>query len=407
MYTEQQDQKRELEAAFSIFNQMSEQLSDSYQQLQENVVQLKGELAAARSERMRQLAEKERLANRLSHLLAVLPAAVIVLDGQERILEFNHAAVELLGEITVGCHWGELYKAVIAQEPDDNELRLQSGRRVSLYRRALAPEPGAILLLIDVTEKRQLQERLNRRQRLSAMGEMAAQLAHQIRTPLAAALLDASHLSRNNLSPKRREDFSLRLRSRLQHMEAQIKDMLIFARGGKGEVEPVAIIPLLEELHQMFGPVLEQRQARLSLRDETAGRAEIEGNRNALMGAFGNLINNALEHGQEKPRLCIKVQTASDDMWEIQVCDNGPGISPELREQIFDPFFTTSGSGTGLGLAVVQSVVMAHGGQIDVLSACKGGACFQLRFPMLRKQALGKPQLLLVKADEACSRSIS
>ena len=127
MYTEQHNHKRELEAAFSIFNQMSEQLSDSYQQLQENVVQLKGELAAARSERMCQLAEKERLANRLSHLLAVLPAAVIVLDGEERILEFNHAAVELLGDITVGCRWDELNKAVIANDPDDNEFRLHSG----------------------------------------------------------------------------------------------------------------------------------------------------------------------------------------------------------------------------------------------------------------------------------------
>ena len=406
MYTEQQNQKRELEAAFSIFNQMSEQLSDSYQQLQDNVGQLKGELAAARSERMRQLAEKERLANRLSHLLAVLPAAVIVLDGEERILEFNQAAVELLGDITVGGRWDELYQAVIAHDPDDNELCLQNGRRVSLYRRALAPEPGAILLLIDVTEKRQLQESLNHRQRLTAMGEMAAQLAHQIRTPLAAALLDASHLSRNNLSPKRREDFSLRLRSRLQHMEAQIKDMLIFARGGKGDVEPVALIPLLEELQQMFAPVLEQRQARLSLQDKTGGRAEIMGNRNALIGAFGNLINNALEHGQEKPRLCIKLQAAADGGWEIRVCDNGPGISPELRERIFDPFFTTSGSGTGLGLAVVQSVVMAHGGQIDVLSACKGGACFQLRFPMMQ-HAVEKPHLKLVKADEVCLRSIS
>src|SRR5699024_8827775 len=167
---------------------------------------LSRELAAARDQRLIELAEKERLANRLSHLLAALPAGVIVLDAQGVVQTANPAAAELLGSPLEGIAWPAVYgRAVAGAGGADSELELNGGRRVTLSSCDLGGEPGRILVLQDVTEARALQALADRRRRLSAMGEMAASLAHQIRTPLASALLYVGHLGARNLGNADRE----------------------------------------------------------------------------------------------------------------------------------------------------------------------------------------------------------
>jgi len=200
-------QKQQLENAFQVFNQVSEQLAVSYRQLQERVFQLSRELAAARTERMRQLAETERLAHWMAQLLDALPAAVVVIDDSGFIQQFNPAAEILFSDLTEGGLWSDVQETQFIPGQQGDEYRLNSGRLVSMTRRTLHPEPGQILLMLDITTTRDLQERLERRQRLSAMGEMAAQLAHQIRTPLSSALLYTAHLSRDDLSREQRERF--------------------------------------------------------------------------------------------------------------------------------------------------------------------------------------------------------
>ncbi|MBA1331178.1 histidine kinase, partial [Candidatus Endoriftia persephone str. Guaymas] len=101
----QPERRESLEAAFNLFNQLSEELTGSYRQLQEQVLQLNRELAATRSDRMSQLAEKERLADRLGRLLETLPAGVVVLDGEERVVEANPAALRLIDGLTKGASW--------------------------------------------------------------------------------------------------------------------------------------------------------------------------------------------------------------------------------------------------------------------------------------------------------------
>ncbi|MET0010137.1 MAG: histidine kinase dimerization/phospho-acceptor domain-containing protein, partial [Candidatus Thiodiazotropha sp. 6PLUC4] len=226
------DRQHALEAAFNLFNQLSEELTGSYQQLQSQVLELSQELAAARSERMVQLAEKERLADRLERLLETLPAAVIVLDGEERVREYNPAAERLLGRIKPLDQWSEIVRQrALGGVIKGNELKLLNGHLLTLSSSRLEQAPGHILVLVDITETRKLQERLNRRERLTAMGEMSAQLAHQMRTPLSSALLYVSHLANEDLNPHKRQQFTAKLRDRLQHMERQIHDILMFARG--------------------------------------------------------------------------------------------------------------------------------------------------------------------------------
>jgi two-component system, sensor histidine kinase FlrB len=373
------DKQHALASAFELFNQLSEELTGSYRQLQLQVLELSEELAAARSERMLQLAEKERLADRLERLLETLPAAVVVLDGEGRIREFNPAAERLLGRLGLGRLWSDyLNENAYSIEPRSNELKLKNGRLLTLTSSTLEQAPGRIIVMLDMTETRRLQERLNRRERLTAMGEMSAKLAHQLRTPLSTALLYTSHLAADQLDPAKRRRFATKLRAQLQHMERQIHDILSFARGGEAGSDPICLSECLGAFVTASEQLLESAGVRLTLEDHSRGRACMNGRQDVLQGLFGNLLENAMQHGADT--IAVTLRVARDI--EIDFADNGSGIPEALRHQIFDPFFTTRSGGTGLGLAVVQNLVLNHGGEIHAGRSKAGGALFHIRFPL-------------------------
>ncbi len=379
---EEKQRAQQLTDAFRAFNEMSVQLAGSYRELEGRVAELNEELAAARSERLRQLAEKERLADRLARLLEGLPGGVVVLDGDRRIQECNPAARELLGGTLLGEAWEAVARR--AFEPgagDAREVRLHNGRRVILSVRPLAAEPGQILLLQDVTEQRALQELLNRHRHVAAMGDMAAGLAHQIRTPLASALLYASNLVRGSLGEEDRRRFAERIVARLHHLEGMVEDTLRFARGGVLGVEDIEVRALLEELRQMIEPQLRAAGGTLEIMDRAPG-ARLRGSREALVGALHNLAANALQAADRAPRLRLHLAIEAPDALCMEFSDNGPGIPAPLCERVFEPFFTTRPDGTGLGLAVVHAVVQAHHGEIRVESAAGEGARFHIRLPL-------------------------
>ncbi|WP_287028888.1 histidine kinase dimerization/phospho-acceptor domain-containing protein, partial [Pseudomonas sp. UBA6310] len=222
----------ELGRAYALFEQMSERLSDSYGSLQARVDQLTGELELVSAQRMQELAEKERLAQRLQSLLDLLPGGVVVIDGQGLVREANPVAGQLLGQPLVGVLWRQVIVRCFAPRQDDgHEVSLKDGRRLSIATRSLNGEPGQLVLLTDLTETRRLQDQLARHERLSALGRMVASLAHQVRTPLSAAMLYASHLNERVLPPEQQQRFAGRLKERLHELEHQVRDMLVFARG--------------------------------------------------------------------------------------------------------------------------------------------------------------------------------
>jgi two-component system sensor histidine kinase FlrB len=195
----EQESRQGLEQAFALFDQVSTQLNQSYSMLEARVSELKGELAVVGAQRMAELNEKERLANRLQNLLALLPGGVIVIDDQGLVREANPAACELLGEPLLGQLWRQVIARSFAPRKDDgHEVSLRDGRRLSIATRSLDAEPGQLVLLNDLTETRRLQDQLARHERLSSLGRMVASLAHQIRTPLSAAMLYASHLAEDD-----------------------------------------------------------------------------------------------------------------------------------------------------------------------------------------------------------------
>jgi two-component system, sensor histidine kinase FlrB len=384
---------QELQRAFEAFTRMSEQLEGAYRELEQRAERLTTELAAARSERLVQLADKERIADRLGTLLEALPGGVVVLDGQGRVCECNPAALDLLGEPLLGETWEMVTRRVLSDEQQDaHEVQLLDGRRVSISRRTLDVQPGQILLLHDVTETRALQETVSRQQRLSAMGEMTARLAHQIRTPLSSALLYASQLAGGRLKAADQVRFSEKLLHGLRHLDRMVNDMLGFARGGATAADTLSVAELLRDLEQSMVATLLASGARMNFHNE-APDARLQGNPEALAGALANLAANAVQATGHGARLQVHVRATDAARLEIAVTDNGPGIPFELRERIFEPFFTTRPEGTGLGLAVVQAVMEAHGGTIRLETPRTGGTRFVLSLPAAQQEMLPSGRL--------------
>ena len=361
-----QSDNSHLEESHKVLDAFSPNLTDSYEELQAQVARLSHELSESRKRHIEELRDKERLANRLYMVLQALPAAVIVVDDRYRIDQFNPVAEFLFPEIRWGRLWPEVFIEQVQAQTANNEFRLKDGRSISVSKKNLTPDPGKILVVIDVTDSRALQEQLNRQQRLAEMGEMAAQLAHQIRTPVASALLYAENLGRGDLREEQRQRFSESLRQSLRHTENQVRDLLSFARGGHYEPDTVNLSNLVGDVEDNVDPLLESHSASLEVIDKTDGKAFVKGNNDALSGALGNLVENALRHGGDKVKIEMTLMPVEDGFC-IRIEDNGVGIDEEIRAQVFNPFFTTSSNGTGLGLAVVQNVILSHGGAIRLL----------------------------------------
>ena len=368
-----------LEQAFALFNQMSSQLTDSYSLLEARVTELKGELAVVSAQRMQELAEKERLANRLQTLLDLLPGGVIVIDGQGMVGEANPAACELLGLPLQGELWRHVIARCFAPREDDgHEISLKDGRRLSIATRSLDAEPGQLVLLNDLTETRHLQDQLARHERLSSLGKMVASLAHQIRTPLSAALLYASHLTEQELPLDTQQRFAGRLKERLHELEHQVRDMLVFARGElplTDRVTPKALMQSLQaaaQTHVQDVPLRWQCDAHVG---------ELLCNRDTLVGALLNLLENAIQAGDASLRLKVHLYARGNSL-RLCVSDNGGGIDAAVLERLGEPFFTTKTNGTGLGLTVVKAVARAHQGHLQLRSRPGRGTCALLVLPL-------------------------
>ncbi len=385
---------QELQRAFDAFNQVSLALTQSYQGLQGRVESLTAELAVANGELRRQYEEKEALSERLSLLLKALPAGVVVLDNAARVSEANAAATEMFAQAMIGESWPLLAQAalVAAEAPDEWQLGV---RRLAIAESPLDSAGGRILLIHDVTAAHALKAELERNQRLVAMGEMAASLAHQLRTPLATALLYSANLAQPELADAARRRFADKTTAQLKRLERLIQEVLLFARGESIGRDSTPARQLLGEAAQSVEPLFLEKGIAFRIVG-TAAETVVTGSRKAMVGALVNLLENALqacitagETGKSgavtAATECAEVTLGADlvaGQLRIAVRDSGAGIAPEIQARVFEPFFTTSGQGTGLGLAIALGVVRAHGGTMTVHSVPGEGSEFVIMLPV-------------------------
>lgn len=370
-----------LKSAFELFNEMSAQLADSYDALQSRVIELNQELSTVTAQRLQELAHKERLANRLETLLNVLPGGVIVLDAFGKITEANPASKEMLSEHLEGCLWRQVIERHFAPKADDgHEVSTFDGRRYSIATRSLDGD-GQIILLTDQTQTRHLQEQLSRHDRLSSLGKMVAALAHQIRTPLSAALLYCSHLTQLDTDVARSKVCATKIRGRLLHMERQVKDMLFFVKGELPLPDTISVSQLHRALSEAIDAALKQRNVTCDWIVKNPDDV-IKVNQEALSGAVQNLVENALQADDQQKPLVIAIEPFLNECLAISVLDQGPGLPEKIADTVCDIFVTSKPQGTGLGLAVVQQVAKAHGGKFAIRSIKGKGTRATLILPV-------------------------
>ena len=370
----EQDRLKELEQAFELFNATSLQLTNAYDGLQEQVVQLQRQLDDTHQ-------EKRRVADRLSRLLNLLPAGVIVLNDLNEVIEMNPSAQDILGEDALGRSWDIVVMNVFLQSNDAGELITHDEIIYQLSEATLGEAFGKILLIQDVTSARQLQEHISRHQRLHSMGEMAASLAHQIRTPLSSALLYISQMNSKELDGEKREQFVGKALNSLHHLEGLVKDMLQYARGGKGSENQIDLTEMMSQFKKSIEAQVKFVESDIDFNPFVAGLVVV-GDRDALMTALQNLMGNVIDVMGSDASIQVSVEKVAGNKVDLIVSDNGPGIEAELVERVFEPFYTNRAKGTGLGLAVVRAIAEAHGGKAWVKSIPGYGSKFGIRLPL-------------------------
>ncbi len=383
-----------INSIMSELNRLSKSFADTYQNLEGQVEKLNGQLEnetqqknSVIQEKQQLLGEKAFLSDRLQSLLAIMPAGVVVIDGEGKVKDCNAKAVDFLGRPLLGELWITVIKRVFQPQADDgHQVSLKDGRKIHIETRALDVEPGQLVVLTDLTKSRALQAELTQQQKLSSMGKMIASLAHQIRTPLSAAILYGSHLGKGSLEKDIEKQFSEKLLERLHFMERQINDMLGFVRGERKQKSLLSPIKLFSQLKSMsldFPDYVnfaftEQDDQKLLLADQ-----------DALVGAIINLIENAIDACADKSRKSnsnpafVEVNFNVSNSLTISVKDNGDGIDKVSLQKIFEPFHTTKKQGNGLGLAIVHGIVIEHSGRITAQSEKNMGSSFEINLPLI------------------------
>jgi PAS domain S-box-containing protein len=284
--------------------------------------------------------------------------------------------------------------------PNRVEMRLKSTGRVigytlSLIRDESGGVAGAALFFKDLTRVEQLEERERLRDRLAALGEMAAAMAHELKNPLAGIEVMAGLLRRKVSDSPDTQSIVADIISEAKMANSTVVEMLDYVRPVRLERGRTAIAQVLHTAVSMAESKATRGEVAVDLAVPNDLPA-IQGDEHQLCQVFTNLVTNAFEALAGRGRIRISAWTGSAEqehgqrgdglasvpMLIVEVADDGPGIPPELKDRVFNAFFTTKAQGSGLGLAIVRKIVDAHDGRIDVTTTANHGTRFTVTLPV-------------------------
>ena len=336
-----------------------------------------------------------------------MPAGLLVVNATGIISSSNPAAEQVLGIRGLGFR---RYSEALGQDSGLTKLVaecLETGRifrreevehvppagdprhlgvTISPIRRGQGKISGVICLLTDLTELAALQQRMQLKENLAALGELSAGIAHEFKNALATISGYAQMIP--DASPNESADYAKKIVEQTRNITHMVAEFLKYAR-------PLEIPEERVDLEEVVNrAVAEVVQAMPQVTIECTGAfGDVAGDEGLLRQALLNLARNAAEacaeaEGGGRVTLRGEVVENEETGWQrVIVTDNGPGIVAAAMPKLFRPFFTTKSNGTGLGLAVVQKIVVQHGGQVEVRNCPKGGAEFIVKLPMPRRVA--------------------
>jgi signal transduction histidine kinase len=235
-----------------------------------------------------------------------------------------------------------------------------------------------------LTNELQIKNReLARKNRLADLGQIASHVAHEVRNNLVPVSLYAGLLRRRLSEDRGSLDVLEKMESGLTALDATVHDLLNFTADREPCLAPVLIRPLVEELFESLAPQLSAQGIDVTL--DVASSLIVYADRESLRRAALNLVLNAVDAMPDGGGITVTaVETPSGV--ELEIADDGPGLTDEAKRRAFEPFFTTKSSGIGLGLAIVYRLVEAHGGTVLAQNCPEGGAAFTICLP--RRKAL-------------------
>ncbi|MBX3325679.1 MAG: ATP-binding protein [Nitrospira sp.] len=374
-----------LQAAFRSFDEAAHTLQQSYSALTARVEEMDAELAQSNDALRRQLADNEAMRVRLDGILESLSTGVVVVDESGIITRSNRAAERLLGAGDVGLRSRSVPEVLerrgltVSDRPQRIGQSVVSISQVPL-RNASGGDSGHLVLFQDITQVYQLEEQLQRKDRLAAMGELIGRIAHEIRNPLGSVELFASLLQRDLEEHQPTQRYAQQISQAVQLMDGLLANLLLYMR-------PVHLTrawheaePLLNDSIELAAHAITKVPVEIRV-DISQEVPLIWCHDGQLKQVIVNLVVNAVQAMPNGGELAISLcreplQTLGRSAVRLTVRDSGVGIDPAHRSRLFDPFFTTKDEGTGLGLAIVHSIVEAHHGRIDVESTVgQGTAC--------------------------------
>ncbi len=321
----------------------------------------------------------------------VNPAAAGLLDKPEAAgvphRELLAAATPLVDLIDRCLASGEALPRQTVRVDDAARGPLWFGVSVSPLRDGQRSLRGAICLFTDLTPVVTLEEQLRLKDSLARLGELTAGLAHEFRNGLStihgyARLIDPDRL------PEGYRPYLAGIRDETDALGLVVTNFLSFARPTAPALVPVDLRAVAERAADDLREEFSSRKGKIEL----AGQfGMVKGDETLLRQALSNLLRNGLEACDEAhvpPRLRVEGEVEQARRYvHLTVCDNGPGVPVTNRDRVFTPFFTTKAKGTGLGLALVQKIIVSHDGRITIGDAPGGGACFHMGFPLLSADA--------------------
>ena len=343
-----------------------------------------------------QLEEVQRLQHYTEGIFESSPAGIAVLDGERRLVSTNAAFAALVGrdrEALVGRDLSSVLPVsplpASGEGPVEASWTDASGNERFLQLSLAVFEPARreglhVLVAHDVTERVAMENALREKDRLAALGMLAAGVAHEVNTPITGISSYAQMLLAD--TPQSDPHYEILKKVERQTFRAAriVNNLLEFARNRQKEKKPVALTPLLAESLDLLG---ERRAKRKIELDWTPPQEEVlvMGCDGELQQVFTNLIVNALDAMNERGGRLSICLGANGSKVTVRVCDTGPGIPPEKIERIFQPFYSTklNRGGTGLGLSISYDIVQRHGGDLRVESRPGEGACFVVELPRL------------------------
>lgn len=384
------DDINRLNLAFRSFTEASKTLETYYDQLREKVKHLTLEV----EEKNRQLADAldrtEEAKDYLRCVLQSMAEAIIVLDTDRNVTMINSAAERLIGVVSAEAAGRNADALGFSVEHEGTETVLRTGQggcpvimSLSEVRDADGRPRGHVILFRDVSRLKELESQQERNQRLISMGEMAAKIVHEIRSPLCSIELYASMLAKD-LEGTEHARLAKGISSGIGSLNAILTNMLYFAKPQKPLVRTVDLRRTVNESLFLLMPLLESRG--IGLTNHAAGECEIPGDPELIKQVFLNILMNAVQVTPAGGR--ITVSSADEEgSAVITIADEGEGIEAANLEKIFDPFFSTKEKGTGLGLTIASKIMIAHGGSIRVSSSPAEGSSFSLCFPKAHDHA--------------------